>query len=145
MLSSFFLATLAPVRLNHFSGTVGESIESWILEAQGVLNHKIQSLIYSKVPMTLLRNHLIGKARDWYYQQEPKDVDSPEKLYKALRLRFGTNLDPSELEKEFTQIQQHQRKEPLNMKKELDKQVQDGGQTFLKENLSLPSKLDFAI
>ena len=107
-ISSILLATLAPVRLNPFGGSRNENVESWIMEARGVLNHEVKHSIYARDPMVLLRTNLVGKARDWFWSQEEIDVNTPEKLFTALRLRFGSNIDPSELEKEFTQIRQYQ-------------------------------------
>lgn len=39
----------------------------------------------------------------WFFMQKPEEVDTPEKLFNGLRLRFGLIKDKAKLEKEFCQ------------------------------------------
>ena len=78
-----------PLRISEFGGYKGEIIENWISEAQGVLRHDAPNSIYAKDPMALLCSGLKGEARNWFWMQETIDVETPEKLFTALRKAMG--------------------------------------------------------
>lgn len=95
-----------PPRLREYNGIDEENLETWISEAEGVLNFEIKNTIYENDPMPLLRNSLREKAKTFLYQQNPDSVNTPEKLFSVLRKHFHSNRDSTELEKEFLACEQ---------------------------------------
>ena len=97
---------LAPIRMSEFGGYPGESVDEWIIEAQGVLNYEIKHSLFKDEPMLFLRQSLKHEARGYLHSRNIEEVDTPAKFFKCLRLRFGPNKEKSELEKEYRRCSQ---------------------------------------
>ena len=97
---------LAPIRMTEFGGYPGENVEEWIIEARGVLQHEVPFSVFKEEPMLLLRQSLKHEAQAVIYSLSMDEVNTPDKFFKALRLRFGENKDRDELEKEYRRCTQ---------------------------------------